>query len=386
MKKHIKATQLLPVLFSFFIMGFVDIVGISTSYVKNDFALSDTLANLLPMMVFLWFAVFSLPTGILMGKIGRKKTVLISSIITIVAMVIPLVVYNFSFVLFAFALLGIGNTILQVSLNPLVTDIVSKERITSTLTLGYFAKAVSSFLGPVLISVTVGLWGNWRYVFLIYALTTVVSLLWLWGTPVQERQEETGSSGRNIISLLKNRLLLCLFSIIVLCVGFEVGLMTTVPKYLLERFSMPLEQGGMGCSVYFIARTLGTLIGSFLLVRMSSRKFLVFTLLGSVISCIVLMSSGSSWMFMIMLFLMGLTFANVFSIAFSMALQVIPSKANEISALMITGVAGGALVPPLMGIVSDVSNQLTSFFILLIALLYILWAAVYFIRKKEFTL
>ena len=77
-----KVYQLMPVLFAFFVMGFVDVVGISTSYVKNDFTLSDTLANLLPMMVFLWFAVCSLPTGLLMGRIGRKKTVLLSSLVT----------------------------------------------------------------------------------------------------------------------------------------------------------------------------------------------------------------------------------------------------------------------------------------------------------------
>ena len=383
MKKHIKITQLLPVLFGFFVMGFVDIVGISTSYVKNDFALSDTLANLLPMMVFLWFAVFSLPTGIFMGKAGRKKTVLVSCIITTVAMIIPMVTYTFPFVLFAFALLGIGNTILQVSLNPLVTDIVPENRITSTLTLGYFVKAVSSFLGPVLISVVAGFWGNWKFVFLIYAATTVISLVWLWLTPVKEKttdvKPESGSG--KIISLLKNRLLLCLFSVILLSVGFEVGLMTAVPKYLQERFLMPLEQGGMGCSVYYAARTLGTLIGSVLLVYLSSRKFMIVTVAGAMVSFILLLLSWDSWIFMVSLFFLGLMFANVFSIAFSNALKVIPSKANEISALMITGVAGGALIPPVMGVIADAGGQLASFSVLLVALAYIFWASVSFIQK-----
>lgn len=152
--------SLIPVLFAFFIMGFVDVVGISTSYVKHDFALSDTLSNLLPMMVFVWFAVFSLPTGIIMGKTGRKKTVLFSILTTCLAMAIPLFDYHFVSVLIAFTLLGIGNTILQVSLNPLLLDVVSKEKVTSMLTLGQFIKAISSTLGPVIASAAVGLFGN----------------------------------------------------------------------------------------------------------------------------------------------------------------------------------------------------------------------------------
>ena len=62
-----------PILFGFFVMGFADVVGIATNYVKVDFSLSDTLANLIPMMVFLWFALFSIPTGVMMGKVGGHR-------------------------------------------------------------------------------------------------------------------------------------------------------------------------------------------------------------------------------------------------------------------------------------------------------------------------
>lgn len=384
MKKHLLISQLPPILFGFFVMGFVDVVGISTSYIKKDFGLSDTLSNLLPMMVFLWFAVFSFPTGILMGRVGRKMTVMISSAITTMAMILPLICYTFPSVLLAFALLGIGNTILQVSLNPLVADIVSKERLASTLTFGYFAKAISSFLGPVYISIAVGLWGNWRLVFLIYAVTTVISLFWMWKTPVKEAEEEAENKSKGqIIGLLKTPLLLCLFSIIVLCVGVEVGLMTAVPKYLQERFLMPLEEGGMGCSVYFIARTLGTLIGSFLLVKFAPKRFLVYTSIGSIISFILLLLANSPWMFMAGLFLIGLTFANIFSLAFTIGLQAYPAKANEISALIITGIAGGAVITPIMGITADLTkSQLPGLYILLAAIIYILWASAYYIQKK----
>ena len=122
-----------PILFGFFVMGFADVVGIATNYVKVDFSLSDTLANLIPMMVFLWFALFSIPTGVMMGKLGRRNTVVIALAVTALAMLLPLFFYDFACILLAFALLGIGNTILQVSLNPMVANVVSPDRITSVL-------------------------------------------------------------------------------------------------------------------------------------------------------------------------------------------------------------------------------------------------------------
>ena len=150
MKSTITWMKLFPILFGFFVMGFVDVVGIATNYVKKDFFLSDTLANLIPMLVFLWFALCSIPTGMIMNKLGRKNTVLLSMGVTAVAMLLPLIDYNFSLTLLTFALLGIGNTILQVSLNPMIAQVVSEKKMASILTLGQFVKAISSFLGPVI--------------------------------------------------------------------------------------------------------------------------------------------------------------------------------------------------------------------------------------------
>lgn len=137
------------------------------------------MANLLPMMVFLWFAVFSVPTGMLMNKIGRKNTVLLSMVITIIAMLVPLIAYDYIVVLIAFALLGVGNTILQVSLNPLVSNVVNAEKLTSRLTLGQFIKAIASFLGPIIAGFAAASLGNWKLLFPIFTGITLLSSLWL---------------------------------------------------------------------------------------------------------------------------------------------------------------------------------------------------------------
>jgi fucose permease len=365
--------SILPVFFGFFVMGFADVVGISTSYVKQDFNLTDSAANLLPMMVFLWFAVFSIPTSMLMNKIGRKKTVILSLFITFMALLIPLIEYRFSMVLFAFALLGIGNTILQVSLNPLLTNVVSGEKLTSSLTLGQFVKAIASFLGPVIAGVASSSLGNWKMMFPIFASITLISGLWLLLTPVKEDEKNTSTSSfYKSFSLLKDPVILTFFLAILLLVGVDVGLNTTLPKFLIERTNMTLEKAGLGTSLYFAARTVGTFIGAILLIKFSGKIFYIGSMILGVLSICLLIFVTNIWLISILIFCLGLALANVFSIIFSAALKRVPQRANEVSGLLIMGVAGGALVPPIMGVVSDSFGQIGAIVVLMIAMVYLL--------------
>lgn len=363
----------LPIFLSFFTMGFVDIVGVATNYVKKDFALSDSMANLIPMMVFVWFAIFSVPTGLLMGKIGRKKTVLLSLLITAITMLFPLFLYNYLGVLFSFALLGIGNTILQVSLNPLAAATVSKDKLTSTLTMGQFIKAISSFLGPVLVGLAASKLDNWRLTFLLYSITTLVSMIVLYFTQIKESAEmtEKPSSFKEILLLLKDKYLVYCIIVILLIVGIDVGLNTSIPKLLMHRTSLVLDEAALGTSLYFAARTIGTFIGAFLLMKLSSVKFLRATLVLAVLAFIIMMISSSLWVLLAAIALIGLSCANVFSIIFSLALQHDMKHSNEISALMIMGVSGGALLSPLQGLITDMSTFTTSMTIILISIIII---------------
>ena len=382
MEKGIRKV-IFPILFGFFVMGFVDVVGIATNYVKNDFGLSDTMANLIPMMVFLWFAIFSIPTGMLMRKIGRRNTVALAMLITTGAMILPLIGYNFTLVLIAFALLGIGNTILQVSLNPMVAAVVSPDKTTSVLTLGQFLKAVSSFLGPLIAVAAVSYLGNWKGIFAIYALITLVSLFWLISTVREEVTDggETTSFGA-IASLLKDKYILALFGGILFVVGIDVGLNTTIPKLLMDKCQIALEEAGLGTSLYFSAKTIGTFLGAFLLARLSAQKFFFHSMWIAIVAFIVLLASNNLAVMLTMIVIVGLTCANVFSILFSYALQHRAELDNEISALMIMGVSGGALITPLMGLLADQFGQVAGMSLLLVGILYLLACSKLFIKNK----
>ena len=376
MKENSSVIKVLPVLFGFFVMGFVDLVGIATNYVKQDFSLSDTLANLLPMTLFLWFAILSVPTGIIMSKLGRKRTVILSMTITFMAMLLPLISYSFVMTLIAFGMLGIGNTIIQVSLNPLLTNVVSGNRLTSSLTFGQFIKAIAAFLGPIIAGVAAGSFGNWKYIFVIFAVVTVLSGLWLLATPIHEEPVNQSSSFSSSFGLLKDRTILLLFLGIVFAVGIDVGLNTTIPKLLMERCNILLEKAGLGTSLYFVARTIGTFVGAILLVKLSARKFFIVSMFIAIPALLTMLMIDNLWGILAMVFIIGLAVANVFSIIFSAALKRKPESANEISGLLIMGVAGGAVLPLIMGIISDSLGQTSGMAFLLVPMSFLLVNAI----------
>lgn len=372
MKTTNTGAALFPILFGFFVMGFVDVVGIATNYVKMDFGLSDTLANLLPMMVFLWFALFSIPTGIWMGRHGRRNTVVVALAITAVAMLLPLFFYDFACILLAFALLGIGNTILQVSLNPMVAGVVSPTKVTSILTLGQFIKAISSFLGPIIAGVASSFWGDWKLIFIVYSVTSLLSIVWLvMAIPGKEEGEVQKTSFASTLSLCKDARIRMFFLGILCIVGIDVGLNTTIPKLLMEKLDMPLQEAGLGTSLYFAARTGGAFLGAILLARLSSRPFLRISMLLAIVAFVGLLLSDALWLMGAMIVIVGLACSNVFSILFSFALEHKPEQSNEVSALMIMGVSGGALITPCMGGLADVFGQVAGLLLLLICMLYI---------------
>lgn len=376
---------ILPVLFGFYVMGFCDVVGIATTYVKVDFGLSETLAGFVPSMVFLWFLLLSVPVSLLMNKIGRKKTVLISNFVTIAGMLIPFFVYNFTTCMVAFALLGIGNTILQVSLNPLLTNVVDKGSITSSLTTGQVIKAVSSFMGPLIAALAVKIFGDWQYLFPIFAAITLISTVWLLSANIpKENVVSSGISFSGTFSLLKNRTIFICFTGIVFTVGLDVGMNTLTPKLLIERAGLDITTASLGSSIYFLCRTAGAFIGAFLLTKLSDIKYFRYNLLVLFASVILLLFVNDQITILTLVGIFAFALSCIFPIIYSIALRERPDKGNEISGLLITGVFGGAVIPPLMGKLTDIlGSQTGSVIILLIGAVYLIFCAFSFKTNKQ---
>lgn len=382
--KQSNVAKLVPVMIAFFTMGFVDMVGTATNYVKADFVLSDTMANFLPSMVFLWFFLLSVPTGLLMNRIGKRKTVLLSLVVTAVALILPLCGYNYPVLLASFCLLGIGNTLMQVSLNPLASCIVSGEKFASTLTFGQFVKAIASFIAPILASWASLQFGNWRLLYPIFLVFALLAIVYLSLTKIEEEiPKDKTSSFIDCLKLLGDGYVLLLFLGIVAHVGIDVGVNTCAPKIIMERLALPLEKAGIATSIYFLFRTLGCLSGSFILAKFPLKKFFAVSVCLMILSMIGLFVCRSLAGLYVAIALVGFGNSNIFSMVFSRALYYLPKRSNEMSGLMVMGIIGGTVFPLLMGILSDaMGTQTGSVIVISVGVAYLVYLAARFLKEK----
>ena len=366
------------VMLSFFAMGFVDLVGIASNYVQKDLGLSDSEANLFPSLVFFWFLLCSVPTSMVMNRIGRKNTVLVSLVLTVLSLFIPLLGESYWVMLLAFSLLGIGNAIMQTSLNPLLSDLISPDKLASSLTFGQFVKAIASFLAPLIAS-----WGaaqaipelglGWRILFPIYAAIGILSVLVLNATRLEHESPSASVSLANCLRLLGRPSILLCFLGIMCHVGIDVGTNTVAPKILMERLGLSLNEAAFATTLYFIFRTAGCLAGSILLRRTSSRSLLGLSALMMLVAMGILALSHQAMLLYIAIALVGLGNSNVFPIVFAEALGREPEHKNEVSGLMIMGVFGGTVFPLLMGYASDWMGQTGAVLVKLLGVLYLLF-------------
>ena len=375
MKQNNKLT-LIPVMLCFFAMGFVDMVGIASNYVKEDLNLNDATANMFPSLVFFWFLLFSVPTGMLMNKIGKKKTVLLSLLVTILSLLLPLFGESFGLMLVSFSLLGIGNTLMQTSLNPLVS-VVIKGNLASTLTFGQFVKAIASFLAPY-----IAMWGamatipsfglGWRVLFPIYMIIGMAAAAFLAVTSIPDDDTKGRVTGvMDSVRLLGRPIVLLSFIGIMCHVGIDVGTNTTAPKILIERLRWTLNEAAFATSLYFIFRTLGCLTGSFFLRVMKARTFFGISVVMMALSMVGMFVGTGKLILYAAIALVGYGNSNIFSIIFSQALISVPEYKNEVSGLMIMGLFGGTVFPLLMGFASDAVGQVGAVAVMAVGVAYL---------------
>ncbi|MBR3627056.1 MAG: MFS transporter [Bacteroidaceae bacterium] len=375
--KNNKLSFMIPLMLCFFCMGFVDLVGIASNYVKEDLGLNDSTANIFPSLVFFWFLIFSVPTGMLMNRIGRKKTVLLSLAVTVLSLFIPLFGKSFGVMLVSFSLLGIGNALMQTSLNPLVSSVIGGKNLASTLTFGQFIKAIASFLAPYL-----AMWGatqvipsfglDWRVLFAIYFIVGLIATAWLGITPIEEEPiEGKPSTFVECFKLLGTPIVLLSFLGIMCHVGIDVGTNTTAPKILMERLGMTLNEAAFATSLYFIFRTIGCLTGSYFLRVMNNRVFFIISVVMMALSMCGLFVGTSKLVLYTAIALVGYGNSNIFSLIFAQAITAMPQKQNEVSGLMIMGLFGGTVFPLIMGFASDAIGQAGAVIVMAIGVAYL---------------
>ena len=376
-------SRLLPVFIAFYCMGFIDIVGTAVNLASIDFKLDATLMQFLTFMIFVWFFIFSIPTGIVQDRLGKKNVVLFALMITVLAMILPFIVYSFTVLIVSLALLGIGNTVIQVSLNPLLYDVSPEGNYSSNMSLSQFIKSVAAFFGPLLTVFFAKMLDDWRYIFLFYGILSALSMIWLSFTPVIEKaRSQTPARLGPCLKLLGNGYVLSMVLGIFIVVGLDVGMNTGVPRFL-ERHGFTSNQAISGISIYIFALMISRFLGAIILKKLNARAFLLISAFLTLAGLVFLIFDIDPLFTKIAILLVGLGSANIFPLIFSLSIERMPDRSNEISGLMIMAISGGALFPLIMGIIIDSLGLTASIVFLLLISLYLGYLSLKYALSKN---
>lgn len=380
--QKVSITKILPVLMAFFVMSFVDLVGIGVDRVTKDMSLNATLAQLIPSAAFLWFLLLSVPVGVMQSRLGKRFMLNIGMGVTALGLLVPYFFYTFEMVLIGFALLGIGNTIVQVSANPLLVSVVPGNRTSSFLSFSQFVKAIGSMIGAPLAAVFAARFGDWKLLFLVFGIVSILSALWLGSVKIDEvKQAEVKATFGSSFQLLGTGFVMLMVLSIFIVVGVDVGFNSNSGQFLIKQFGIDQTTAESGRSVYFFGRMLGTFAGALLLTRISSRKFFMWTSLLGIICLVAILLIPSPAIAWGLVFMIGLAVANIWPLVFSIAVEKYPERSNEISGLMMMAICGGAVIPLIIGWVSDLSNVAIGMSILIICMIYLFSVSLYCLKK-----
>ena len=380
----INVKKISPVLMGFFVMSFVDLVGIGVDKVKSDMSLSATVSQLIPTVTFLWFFILSVPVGVMQSRIGKKNMLNIGMVVTALGLLVPFIFYSFATVLVGFALLGAGNTIVQVSANPLMVDVVPGNRASSFLSFSQFVKAIGSMLGAPLAAFFAMKLGDWKILFLVFGIVSLLTVLWLGTTKIDEtRIEGYKATFASSFRLLGNGFVLLMVLSIFLVVGIDVGFNSNSGQFLIKHFGIGQTAAESGRSVYFLGRMLGTFAGAIILTKLSSRSLFLWTSLLGIICLVAILVVKSTILAWGLVFLTGLAVANIWPLVFSIAVERHPAQSNEISGLVMMAISGGAVIPLLIGWLSDLSGIVLGMSLLILCMIYLWGVSVYCLRTAR---
>lgn len=373
--------QMVSIMFCFFVMGSIEMVGIASNYIKVSLHLTDTKANILPSLVYIWFLVCTIPTGIIMNKIGRKKMVLISMGILGLATLIPLFQDSYVAMVISFVILGISNVCLQASAYPLFSNIIQSEKLAIHLTLGEFIKTFSCFIAPYIAVIGALHFKSffnlgWRIMFLAYFLITVLTIILLAIAKINKESKESESPGyAPVFKLLMKPLVLLSFIGVMCHVGIDIGTNTIAPKLLMHRLGITIEAASFASGLYFIARLTGGLIWTFVINKIPKQVFFYISILFLIIGVGGIYFASTKFWLSFFIAIIGIGNASIFPVIISEAILKFPEHKGKISTLMIMGQFGGAIFPLLMGIALDSISMIASVSVLMLGVIYLIFFA-----------
>lgn len=377
----------LPIFLAFFVMGVADAMGPMADAVRAQYSLSNAMATLLTFFVFIAFALFSVPGGVLAARIGKKKLLMLGLGLNALAVLVPsLAAPSFALLLACIFLLGVGTTFLQVAGNPIMRDVSGEGAYSRNLSFAQFIKGIGSSASSYLVGLValLPLLGGlkWRGVFPVFFVLMAMTLLAVSTLQVDEAKAEEPPSIGSSLGLLKEGPFLLAVIGIFLYVGAEVC-MARFLKPTLTGFGLAEDRAALlGPTLFFASLTFGRLVGSGVLGFMSPRAF--FRLSAALgLAGVVAMMGGGKALSLIGVLACGMGFANIWPLLFSLTVEERPERGAELSGLMCMAISGGAVVPMLMGRMLDQGLQALAFLVPAVCFAFLLFLALSGPKRAE---
>jgi MFS transporter, FHS family, L-fucose permease len=372
----------------FSILGFA--VGINAFFVpflKKAFNITSAMSYMVTTATFGAFVLFGMPSGKVLEAIGYKKSMVVAFVLMCIGMliIVPAARYQ-SFILFLVALFvnGIGLTLLNTAINPYITILGPEDSAAKRISIMGACNKLSFGLAPIILAKCMNTTNialddtvvPFYFIAAIFAALGIFSFI----SPLPEVKavgEESGELNEEFVSVTKTSIFqfphLLLGSLaIFLYVGVETIALVSINDYAIEIGLASPERFALFTSAgYIIGYGLGIILIPKWVSQINTLK--IWSTLGIISALLIVFLPGHLSIYC--LAFMGFANSLIWPAIWPLALANLGRFTKAGSSLLVTGIAGGGLIPPLLGLIKDHSTYHQAYWMLLPVYIYFLFYA-----------
>ncbi len=389
-------TIVVLILVTFFVISFLtNILGALNPTVSSSYDLTETMAGFLPFAFFIAYGVMSIPSGFLLEKWGEKRMMILAFMLAFAGAIIFAFFPKFNVFVVSLFTIGTGMAVLQVVINPLLRVAGGEEHYAFNSVLAQLIFGAASFISPQMYSYLVtnidkGNTGkpfitlmselvansfSWVSVYWVFALMSVLMILvilFIRFPKVELQEDEKVGSKESYVELFKNKYVILYFLGIFAYVGTEQGISYWMSKFLnIYHGFNPETTGADAVSYFWGLMTIGGVLGLILLKLIDSKQVLKWFTVLAMISVATGLFGGAKtalWAFPISGFFLSV----MYPVIISLGLNSVKKHHGSFAGILMTGIAGGAVVQILIGGISDITSLKVGMMFLFVTLGYIL--------------
>lgn len=371
----------------FFMWGLaISMLDVLNKHFQDVLEVSKGQSGLVQFAVYGAYFLMALPAGYFMRRFGYKRGILLGlSLYALGAFLFypAAQVATFGFFLTALFVIGCGLAIIETAANPYVTVLGKPEGAAFRLNLAQSFNGLGVVLGP-LIGGLVLFAGNAddtgltsvQQPYLVIGCTVLV-LLGIFSfvkLPEITPEEEDQPAQSQTKTLFQHRHFVYGLVAQFFYIGAQAGVWGFFINYAVDKVGMNNQTASFYLSAAMVLYTMGRFLGTALLRYVNPARLLAIYAMIAILSLVaVLLNLGLTAIYALMIncFCMSIMFPTIFALG----LKGLGSETKRAGSYMIMSIVGGALIPPLMGLLADVADTSKAFILPCICFIVVYWYA-----------